>query len=97
LGVKWILLAGMAAWVLRYSLFAMGAPQGIEWMILLGVLLHGVCYDFFFVTGQIYTDAVAPPGIRAQAQGLLVLFTLRHVHRRSQRPHRGMYTARSRP
>lgn len=76
LGVKWMLLAGMAAWVVRYALFALGAPQGIEWMILLGVLLHGVCYDFFFVTGQIYTDAVAPPGIRAQAQGLLVLFTL---------------------
>jgi nucleoside transporter len=76
LGVKWMLLAGMAAWVLRYALFAIGAPDGVVWMIMLGVLLHGICYDFFFVTGQIYTDAVAPPGIRAQAQGLLVLFTL---------------------
>jgi nucleoside transporter len=76
LGVKWMLLAGMAAWVLRYSLFAIGAPEGIEWMILLGVLLHGICYDFFFVTGQIYTDLAAPPQIRSQAQGLLVLFTL---------------------
>jgi len=76
LGVKWMLLAGMAAWVIRYALFAMGAPESIHWMIYAGVLLHGICYDFFFVTGQIYTDAVAPPGIRAQAQGLLVLFTL---------------------
>jgi nucleoside transporter len=76
LGVKWMLLVGMAAWVVRYALFAVGAPEGIEWMILLGVLLHGVCYDFFFVTGQIYTDMAAPPNIRAQAQGLLVLFTL---------------------
>jgi nucleoside transporter len=76
LGVKWMLLAGMAAWVVRYALFAVGAPASITWMVLLGVLLHGICYDFFFVTGQIYTDAVAPPKIRAQAQGLLVLFTL---------------------
>ena len=76
LGVKWMLLVGMAAWVLRYALFAVGAPDGVEWMILVGVLLHGVCYDFFFVTGQIYTDQAAPPQIRAQAQGLLVLFTL---------------------
>ena len=76
LGVKWMLLAGMAAWVLRYALFAFGAPDSVTWMILLGVMLHGVCYDFFFVTGQIYTDAKAPPQIRSQAQGLLVLFTL---------------------
>lgn len=76
LGVKWMLLAGMAAWVLRYALFAVGAPESIQWMIYLGVLLHGICYDFFFVTGQIYTDQVAPPQIRSQAQGLLVLFTL---------------------
>jgi len=76
LGVKWMLAVGMAAWVLRYALFAIGAPDQVRWMILVGVLLHGICYDFFFVTGQIYTDQKAPRHLRAQAQGLLVLFTL---------------------
>ncbi|MEP7270176.1 MAG: MFS transporter [Acidobacteriota bacterium] len=76
LGVKWMLAVGMLAWVVRYGLFAIGAPAGIRWMIILGIVLHGICYDFFFVTGQIYTDRIAPREIRAQAQGLLVLFTL---------------------
>lgn len=76
LGVKWMLAIGMLAWVVRYLLFAFGAPSEISWMILTGVILHGICYDFFFVTGQIYTDQAAPREIRAQAQGLLVLFTL---------------------
>ena len=76
LGVKWMLFVGMLAWVVRYTLFAVGAPDHITWMLLLGVILHGICYDFFFVTGQIYTDKAAPPQIRAQAQGMLVLFTL---------------------
>jgi hypothetical protein len=76
LGVKWMLAVGMLAWVTRYALFALGAPAQIAWMIIGGIVLHGICYDFFFVTGQIYTDQAAPKQIRAQAQGLLVLFTL---------------------
>lgn len=75
LGVKRMLLVGMGAWVLRYALFAMGAPDAVVWMILAGILLHGICYDFFFVTGQIYVDKKSSPGVRGQAQGFLVLVT----------------------
>lgn len=76
LGVKWMLAIGMLAWVSRYTLFAFGAPTEIRWMIIFGIVLHGICYDFFFVTGQIYTDQKAPPEVRGQAQGLLVMLTL---------------------
>ena len=75
LGVKWMLLVGMLAWVVRYGLFAAAAPSEVMWLALGGVLLHGICYDFFFVTGQIYVDKAAPPAIRGQAQGFLVLIT----------------------
>ena len=75
LGVKWMLAVGMAAWVLRYALFALGAPEAVFWTIATGILLHGICYDFFFVTGQIYVDKKSTPGIRGQAQGFLVLVT----------------------
>jgi nucleoside transporter len=75
LGVKKMLLMGMAAWVLRYALFSLAAPAAVFWMILLGVALHGPCYDFFFVTGQIYVDTKSTPAIRGQAQGFLVLVT----------------------
>ncbi len=77
LGVKWMLAVGMLAWVVRYGLFSLAAgstpPTG--WMVLGGILLHGICYDFFFVTGQIYVDQKARPQIRGQAQSLLVLVT----------------------
>jgi len=75
LGVKVMLLIGMGAWVLRYALFAMGAPDQVTWMLLFGILLHGICYDFFFVTGFIYTDKKAPLEVRGQAQSLLVFLT----------------------
>jgi nucleoside transporter len=75
LGVKKMLMVGMAAWVLRYALFAIAAPSAIFPLILLGILLHGVCYDFFFVTGQIYVDKKSTPAVRGQAQGFLVLVT----------------------
>ena len=74
-GVKWMLAIGMAAWVLRYALFALGAPDAVFWMVAMGILLHGVCFDFFFVTGQIYVDKKSSPAVRGQAQGFLVLVT----------------------
>jgi uncharacterized protein with HEPN domain len=67
---------GMGAWVLRYALFAFGAPDQVFWMIWGGILLHGICYDFFFVTGMVYVEKKASPEIRAQAQGFLVTMTL---------------------
>ena len=75
LGVKWMILVGMLSWVVRYLLFAYGASEQVIWMLLLSVALHGICYDFFFVTGFIYTDKIAPENIRTQAQSLLVFFT----------------------
>ncbi len=74
-GVKWMLGVGMLAWVARYALFALGAPAEVTWMIIAGIALHGICYDFFFVTGQIYVDKKATADIRGQAQGLIVLVT----------------------
>jgi MFS family permease len=70
-----MLAIGMLAWVVRYGLFAAAANDQVFWMILLGILLHGICYDFFFVTGMIYADKKATKDIRGQAQGFLVLVT----------------------
>ena len=75
LGVKRMLQIGMLAWVARYAMFAFGVDDGLRWMILIGIALHGICYDFFFVTGQIYVDQAAPPALRGQLQGLLVMVT----------------------
>lgn len=75
LGVKWMLAVGMFAWVLRYAFFAVGALEPTTWMIITGIALHGLCYDFFFVTGQIYVDKKSTSAIRGQAQGLIVLTT----------------------
>ena len=75
IGVKWMILVGMAAWVARYLLFAFGAPDQVVWMLLLGLVMHGVCYDFLFVTGFMYTDNKAAEQIRGQAQSMLVFFT----------------------
>ncbi len=75
LGVKWMLLLGMLAWVARFTIFAGAALTGTFWLIMIGILVHGICYDFFFVTGQIYLDKKTAPAIRGQVQGLLVLLT----------------------
>src|SRR5271154_3437169 len=75
LGVKYMLVAGMLAWVMRYVLFAYGNADAHVWMFGLGILLHGICYDFFFVTGQIYIDRKSSLALRAAAQGLITFIT----------------------
>lgn len=75
LGVKYMLAIGMLAWVLRYAMFAFGAPGELMWMLWIGIVLHGICFDFFFVVGQIYIDREAPPALRAATQGLITFLT----------------------
>jgi MFS family permease len=74
-GMKMTLLIGMLAWAARYVLFAYGNAGELAFMLLLGIALHGVCYDFFFVSGQVFTDSKAGPRYKSAAQGLITLAT----------------------
>ncbi len=73
--VRSILIMGLLAWSVRYMLLAYGNPYGGIWMFYVAILLHGICYDFFFMTGQLYTDQEAPPNLRSAAQGLITFLT----------------------
>ena len=73
--VRGILLMGLGAWAVRYGLLAYGDAGPKMWMFYLAILLHGVCYDFFFVAGQLYTDQAAPPHLRSTAQGFITFVT----------------------
>ena len=73
--VKSILLMGLLAWSVRYLLLAYGNPGSAVWMFYVAILLHGICYDFFFMTGQLYTDQESPANLRSAAQGLITFLT----------------------
>jgi MFS family permease len=74
-GVKNILIIGLLAWITRFAFFGYGDALSGQWMLYAAILLHGVCFDFFFVSGMIYTDAKAGEKIKSQAQGLITLAT----------------------
>jgi nucleoside transporter len=76
LGVKYMLVVGMMAWGVRYLLFWLGYDLEVLWPLYLGIILHGICYDFFFVTAYIYVDKKASESIRAKAQGFIAFVTL---------------------
>ena len=75
LGVKWMIAVGMIAWAIRFLFFGYGNAGAGEWMLFAGIILHGVCFDFFFVTGQIYTDSKAGEKIQSSAQGMITMAT----------------------
>ncbi len=75
LGVKWMIAFGMVAWTVRFLCFGFGNAGPGEWMLFAGIILHGVCFDFFFVTGQIYTDSKAGVKIQSSAQGMITMAT----------------------
>src|SRR4051812_44448275 len=75
LGVKWMIALGMIAWTVRFLCFGYGDAQANLWMFFAGIVLHGVCFDFFFVTGQIYTDSKADIRIQSSAQGMITMAT----------------------
>lgn len=74
-GFKITIMAGMLAWAIRYALFAYGNAGDLTFMLIIAIILHGICYDFFMVSGQIYTDAKAGPKVKSAAQGLITLAT----------------------
>lgn len=76
LGVKWMLIIAMCTWAGRYLLFMQGYNSGLMWPLYMGIILHGICYDFFFVTAYIYVDKKAPESIRAKAQGFIAFIML---------------------
>ena len=75
LGIKRTLMLGMLAWVARFLLFGYGNAGALAWMLYIGIILHGICYDFFFVMGQVYVDQKAPTALRSAAQGLMTFLT----------------------
>jgi nucleoside transporter len=74
-GIKLTLLIGMIAWAVRYVAFAYGNAGSLVWLLIVGIALHGMCYDFFFVSGQVFTDSKAGPRYKSAAQGLITLAT----------------------
>ena len=74
-GLKTILLLGLAAWSARYLMLAFGNAGELMWLFYGAIVLHGICYDFFFMTGQLYTDQKAPQHLRGTAQGFIMFLT----------------------
>jgi nucleoside transporter len=75
ISIRGVLLLGLAAWALRYVLLGYGDASGGMWMFYIAILLHGICYDFFFIAGQLYTDQEAPQHLRSTAQGFITFVT----------------------